>query len=58
MSPLAAPVVPGPSTPQYDPEVKAMADFIHNYKVDSDLAVRGSAFPHDIVHSSRTNHFT
>ena len=32
---------PAPSTDKsYDPEIKDMADYIHNYKVDSDLAVR------------------
>lgn len=37
MSPLqAAPAVER----DYDPEIKDMADFIHNYKVESDLAVR------------------
>jgi len=25
----------------YDPEIKDMADYIHQYKVDSDLAVSG-----------------
>ncbi|CRG86310.1 2-methylcitrate dehydratase [Talaromyces islandicus] len=35
MSPLqAAPVVER----EYDPEIKDMADFIHNYKIESDLA--------------------
>lgn len=40
MSPLqhAAPVVPGDKP--YDPEIKDMADYIHNYNVNSDLAVR------------------
>lgn len=37
MSPLqAAPVLER----EYDPEIKDMADYIHNYKVDSELAVR------------------
>ncbi|GKZ35126.1 ATP-binding cassette transporter CGR1 [Aspergillus brasiliensis] len=38
MSPLqhAAPVVPGDKP--YDPEIKDMADYIHNYNVNSDLA--------------------
>lgn len=39
MSPLqAAPVLER----EYDPEIKDMADYIHNYKVDSELAVRSS----------------
>lgn len=25
--------------PEFDPEIKDMADYIHNYKIDSDLAV-------------------
>jgi len=25
---------------EFDPEIKDMASYIHNYKVDSDLAVR------------------
>lgn len=29
----------------YDPEIKDMASYIHNYKVDSDLAVRASLTP-------------
>ena len=24
---------------EFDPEIKDMADYIHNYKIDSDLAV-------------------
>lgn len=37
MSPLqAAPVLER----EYDPEIKDMADYVHNYKVDSELAVR------------------
>ena len=37
MSPLqVAPVLER----EYDPEIKDMADYIHNYKVDSELAVR------------------
>ena len=32
---------PPPAGPrQYDPEIKDMARYIHNYKIDSDLAVR------------------
>lgn len=33
----------GPTTAaprQYDPEINDMASYIHNYKIDSDLAVR------------------
>lgn len=41
MSPLqAAPVLER----EYDPEIKDMADYIHNYKVDSELAVSLSSF--------------
>ena len=25
---------------EYDPEIKDMASYVHNYKIDSDLAVR------------------
>lgn len=25
---------------EFDPEIKDMANYVHNYKVDSDLAVR------------------
>ncbi|MBC7121479.1 MAG: hypothetical protein H5T33_07960 [Candidatus Methanosuratus sp.] len=28
--------------PEYDPEIKDMADFIHNYNINSDLAVRNT----------------
>lgn len=39
MSPLQQ-ASPAPTTDKsYDPEIKDMADYIHNYKVDSDLAV-------------------
>jgi 2-methylcitrate dehydratase len=39
MSPLQS-GAPPPSKPQeYDPEIKDMASYIHNYKVDSELAV-------------------
>jgi len=34
-----APAMTGGSR-QFDPEIKDMANYIHNYKVDSDLAVR------------------
>jgi 2-methylcitrate dehydratase len=27
-------------TREYDPEIKDMASYIHNYEIDSDLAVR------------------
>jgi hypothetical protein len=31
---------PTPAKPaEYDQEIKDMADYIHNYKIDSDLAV-------------------
>lgn len=35
----AAATVPSSSQREYDPEIKAIADYVHNYKVDSDLAV-------------------
>lgn len=40
MAPMQA-AAPASSTAEkgYDPEIKDMADYIHNYKVDSDLAV-------------------
>jgi 2-methylcitrate dehydratase len=38
----AAPI-PAAAQKGYDPEIKDMADYIHNYNVDSDLAVWGSA---------------
>lgn len=31
---------PASTDKSYDPEIKDMADYVHNYKVDSDLAVR------------------
>jgi 2-methylcitrate dehydratase len=32
---------PPPKSPQkYDPEITDMASYIHNYKIDSELAVR------------------
>ena len=32
---------PIPSAPrEFDPEIKDIADYVHNYKIDSDLAVR------------------
>lgn len=34
-APVAAAVVRA-----YDPEIKDMASYVHNYKIDSDLAVR------------------
>jgi 2-methylcitrate dehydratase len=34
----AAPI-PASTQVDYDPEIKDMADYIHNYKIDSDLAV-------------------
>jgi 2-methylcitrate dehydratase len=37
----AAPAVP--SDKAYDTEIQDMASYIHDYKVDSDLAVSGSA---------------
>lgn len=34
-----APAMTGGSR-EFDPEIKDMASYIHNYKIDSDLAVR------------------
>ena len=31
---------------EFDPEIKDMASYIHNYKIDSDLAVRQD--PHQV----------
>lgn len=31
---------PSGPVPEYDPEIKDMASYIHNYKIDSELAVR------------------
>jgi hypothetical protein len=30
---------PAPTERSYDPEIKDMADYVHNYSVNSDLAV-------------------
>lgn len=30
---------PPAKAPEYDPEIKDMASYIHNYKIDSELAV-------------------
>ena len=30
---------PSGPVPEYDPEIKDMASYIHNYKIDSELAV-------------------
>jgi 2-methylcitrate dehydratase len=39
MSPLLS-GAPPPKTPQaYDPEIQDMASYIHNYKIDSPVAV-------------------
>ena len=38
MAPQSGAPPPG-KAPEYDPEIKDMADYIHNYKIDSDLAV-------------------
>lgn len=38
MSSLRA-AAPASTDKSYDPEIKDMADYIHEYKVDSDLAV-------------------
>lgn len=39
MSNLKAAAAGGAADKSYDPEIKDMADYIHNYKVDSDLAI-------------------
>ena len=39
MSALQSAAPPAPANRAYDPEIKDMADYIHKYKVDSDLAV-------------------
>ena len=41
-----APVVPGGK--EYDPEIKDLADYIHKYNVDSDLAVRTKSSPNPL----------
>lgn len=39
MAPLQS-TAPAPSVErEYDPEIKDMADYVHNYKIESDLAV-------------------
>lgn len=38
MAPQSA--APAGPKPEYDAEIKDMADYIHNYKINSDLAVR------------------
>lgn len=38
----AAPVALGDK--EYDPEIKDLADYIHKYKIDSDLAVLSPFF--------------
>lgn len=43
----AAPVALGDK--EYDPEIKDLADYIHKYKIDSDLAV---FFPFLFLHFS------
>ena len=32
---------------EFDPEIKDMASYVHKYKIDSDLAVRGSLLDMD-----------
>ena len=49
MSPLQSPVIPSPDTKQYDPEIRDMAGYIHNYKIDSDLAVSSCLSPYYCV---------
>lgn len=39
MAPLQAGTVPPALEREYDPEIKDMATYVHQYKVDSDLAV-------------------
>lgn len=36
---------PASTDKSYDPEIKDMADYIHHYKVDSDLAVCAPRLP-------------
>lgn len=36
-----------PISRDYDPEIKDIADYVHNYKIDSDLAVRRFMLPID-----------
>jgi 2-methylcitrate dehydratase len=43
----AAPPPAGPR--EYDPEINDMAGYIHNYKVDSDLAVSELSLSRKIV---------
>lgn len=38
MSPHSNAPASGPK-PEYDPEIKDMADYIHNYQLNSELAV-------------------
>ena len=35
---------PPAKAPEFDSEIKDMAEYIHNYKIDSELAVRFSLF--------------
>ncbi|EME49541.1 hypothetical protein DOTSEDRAFT_58756 [Dothistroma septosporum NZE10] len=35
---------PSGPVPEYDPEIKDMADYIHNYKIDSELAIDTARF--------------
>lgn len=45
MAPLQAGTVPPALEREYDPEIKDMATYVHQYKVDSDLAVRNATSP-------------
>lgn len=35
----SAPTATAAPTREFDPEIKDIADYVHNYKIDSDLAV-------------------
>ncbi|EME89627.1 uncharacterized protein MYCFIDRAFT_57025 [Pseudocercospora fijiensis CIRAD86] len=43
MAPQSGAPPPG-KAPEYDPEIKDMADYIHNYKITSDLAIDTARF--------------
>lgn len=39
-----------PTDRPYDPEIQELSNYIHNYKVDSDLAVSYAGLPHSTIH--------
>lgn len=39
-APLASNAPPAKGAQEFDPEIVDMAQYVHNYKIDSDLAVR------------------